>query len=264
MSNRTTLVGAGIGALGALLLAVFLLQPSGRSEAAGPAVQAFSVRAALLPGMTPEEVRGRVRSVQLPESTTPMRRVEDLDSLAGQVVLRPVGVGEILTAEQFSAPGPAAGGLMVPAGYEALTIEAEPAPGVGGYVTPGARVNVYVTVEDEDGDQPAASVPGYTQLVAGHLDVLAVTRGTLTGESQPVDQQAEQGKVVLLLQALPADVPVLIHAQARGALWFTLVNADDPAPQALRVGEEALQPHGRTAAVAAARKAQDAAREDAQ
>lgn len=259
MRNRTTLVGGLLGALGALLLGVLVLKP----DAGAPMATAFVVREALAPGMRGDDVRGRVRATEVPGDLLPQRRVRELKDLGDSQVVRAVGPGEVLTLDQFAAAGPVAGGVVVPAGYEAITIEADPAPGVGGYVTPGARVNVYVTVSEQGGGPLAQAAPGYTQLVVGHVDVLAVTRGTSTGEAQPVDAQAAQGKVTLLLQVAPTDVPVLIHAQARGPLWFSLVNRHDPAPQARRVGAEALDPGARTAAVAAGRALQDAAGQDA-
>lgn len=256
MRNRTTLVGGLLGALGALLLGLFVLQPDG---ADGPVATAYVVREELTPGMRLQDVRARVRASEVPDELLPQRRVRDLDELQERQVLRSVGPGEMLTFDQFASAGPVAGGVVVPAGYEAVTIEADPAPGMGGYATPGARVNVYVTVTEQGAGPLAPSAPGYTQLVLGHVDVLAVTRGTSTGEAQPVESQAAQGRVTLLLQVAPADVPVLIHAQARGPLWFSLVNRDDPAPQARRVGPESLDPAGRTAAIADGRAREDAA-----
>jgi Flp pilus assembly protein CpaB len=261
MRNRTTLVGGMLGALGALLLGLLVLKP----DSGAPAVTAYVVREALAPGMDADEVGARVRATEVPGDLLPQRRIQELQELGDRQIVRAVGPGEILTLDQFASAGPVAGGVVVPAGYEAVTIEADPAPGVGGYVTPGARLNVYVTVPEQGGGPLAqGAAPGYTQLVLGHVDVLAVTRGTSTGEAQPVDAAAAHGKVTLLLQVAPGDVPVLIHAQARGPLWFSLVNRDDPAPQARRVGPDALDPGARTAAIAADRALQDAARESEQ
>jgi pilus assembly protein CpaB len=261
--NRTTLLGAALAVTGALLLALFVARAGGARAAAEPTVPALVVAEALAPGMTVDDVRGRVRESAVPASLAPARRVADLADVKGLAVLRPVGEGEMLTADQFAEPGPVAGGLVVPAGYEALAVEADPAPGVEGYVTPGARVNVYATLPA--GPAPEAVAGGtpespqtVTQLVLGHLDVLAVTKGTLTGESRPVDGQAADTRVVLLLAVRPVDAPVLVHAQTQGALWFSLVNADDPPPPVRRVQAADLEPLVRTAEVQAARAQQDA------
>ncbi|HVL98492.1 MAG TPA: Flp pilus assembly protein CpaB [Egibacteraceae bacterium] len=259
MRNKTTLAGAVLGVIGAGLLALFVAQAAGPAKAEAT-VTALVVNDGLAPGMGAPEVGARVREAEVPASLAPAGRIVDLDELAGRKVVRSVGAGEILTASQFAAAGPAAGGLVVPSGYEAITLEAEPAPGVQGYVTPGSRVNVYATVAgDGAAGDPAAGQP-YTQLVLGHVDVLAVTPGTLTGESQDPAAKGSDGRIVLLLQVLPEDTPVLVHAQKQGSLWFTLVNPNDPPPGARRVQVGDLDAAQRTHAIGAARARQDAER----
>lgn len=259
MKNKTTIAGAVLGIIGAGLLALFVFQSGSPAEAeAEPTVTAFVASEKLTPGMGGEAVAARIRQADVPASLAPESRIASLDDLAGRRVVRAVAANEILTTAQLAADGPSAAGLIVPAGYEAMSLEADPAPGVEGYVAPGSRVNVYGTVTD--GGAP------YTQLVLGHVDVLAVTRGNLTGESRAPNEASSDNKIVLLLQVRPEDAPVLIHAQRHGALWFTLVNPDDPAPGARRVELGELDPGQRTQAIAEARARQDAARaaEDAE
>lgn len=244
--RRLALAGAVVGLVGALLLALFVAQ-SGRARAQEPTVDALIVTQPLSPGMGAEAVAGRVRTVDVPADLAPRNRIQRPADLADRQVVRAVGEGELLTAEQFAVPGPVAGGLVVPAGYEAVAVEADPAPGVEGYVTPGARVNVYAVLPTTGAD--GAPAQAATQLVLGHVTVLAVTKGTLTGEAQPVDGRAADPRIVLLLQLRPQDAPVLVHAQTQGQLWFSLVNADDPLPVSERVDADALAPHRRTQAI---------------
>lgn len=251
MKNKTAIAGAVLGVIGAGLLMLFVAQASGAK--AEETIVAWVAQEDLAPGTAVDDLRDRVAETDVPVSLAPATRITDLADLDGKEVVRSVGAGEILTTSQFAAAGPVAGGLVVPAGYEAMTLEADPAPGVEGYVSPGARVNVYTTVTDD-------GVPPYTQLVLGHVDVLAVTRGNLEGESRPPAEQGSDGRIVLLLQVQPDDVPVLIHAQRHGALWFTIVNEDDPAPAARRVELGELDPGARTQAINEARARQDAAR----
>ncbi|HVM13075.1 MAG TPA: Flp pilus assembly protein CpaB [Egibacteraceae bacterium] len=250
MKNKTTIAGAVLGVIGAGLLALFVAQAGGAQ--AEETVVALVVQEDLAPGMGVDGIRDRVAEADVPVSLAPSTRITDLEDVKGKEVVRTVGAGEILSASQFAAAGPVAGGLVVPQGYEAMTLEADPAPGVEGYVTPGSRVNVYATVA-EDGAAP------YTQLVLGHLDVLAVTRGNLSGESQAPAEGSSDGRIVLLLQVRPDDAPVLVHAQRHGALWFTLVNEDDPAPAPRRVQVGDFEPGQRGQAIGEARARQDEA-----
>lgn len=261
MKNKTTLMGAALGLVGAVLLMLFVAQAGGAAgdEATTPA---YVVTEDLEPGMGPEEISGRVEASEVPERNAPEQRITDLDDLAGKETVRTVGVGEVLTATQVAEPGPLAGGVVVPDGYEAVTVEADPAPGVEGYVTPGSRVNVYATLSP-DGGAPAEGEPAgggsYTQLILGHIDVLAVSPGDRAGGSQ--DSGGAGGPIVLMLQVRPEDAPVLIHAERQGELWFSLVNPDDPAPAANRIDLGQFEPGSRTSAINEARNQQDAADE---
>lgn len=261
-TNKTVLAGGVVALLGAGLLALFVAQAAGKAGAEEPTAVAYVVTERLRAGTDVDGVRERVRETMVPESLAAEGRVTDFAAVEGKKLVRPVGEGEILHTDQFASAGPVSGGLVVPAGYEAITLEAEPAPGVEGYVTPGSRVNVYATVAGGDTPDdlaaPAGGDQSYTQLVLGHLDVLAVTRGTLTGESKPAEEEGEQGRIVLLLQVRPEDAPVLVHAQSKGSLWFTLVNPDDAAPPARRVRGEDFDPGRRTQAINEARSRQDA------
>ncbi len=109
-----------------------------------------------------------------------------------------------------------------------------------------------------DSGAPAGD-PSYTQLVLGHVDVLAVTRGTLTGEARDPAEAVADGPIVLLLQLRPEDAPLLIHAQKHGSLWFSLVNEEDAPPDARRVQVDDFDPRQRTKAIREARELQDQA-----
>lgn len=259
--NKTMVAGGLVALLGAGLLALFVAQAGGSASAEEATAKAYVLTESLPAGTAAEQVRERVSETLVPESLAAESRVTDFADVDGKKLLRPVGEGEILHTGQFAAPGPASGGLVVPAGYEAMTVEAAPAPGVEGYVTPGSRVNVYATMSGgDDPADPAAGGGAYTQLVLGHVDVLAVTPGNLTGESRPAEGEGQQGQIVLLLQVRPEDAPVLVHAESQGALWFTLVNPGDAAPSATRVQIGDLDAGRRTQAIHDARSRQDAAK----
>lgn len=253
-SNRTILAGLAAGIIGAVLLGLFVATGPSPSEASEPTVPVYVAAAAIDADTRTEGLGAAVRTADAPASLVPQRRVTDLEQLAGQRALRPIGPGEILTTDQFGAPGPAPGGFVVPDGYEAVSVETLPAPGAQGYVTPGAQVNVYGVLA-EPTDDPAATGErsvAFTQLLLGHVEVLAVTRGTLTGEArQPGDEQ-NTGRIVLLLKVRPEDVPVLVYGESQGSLWFSLVNDDDPPPSSARITLDDLDPAARSEAVAEA------------
>lgn len=253
-ANRNLLAGLAAGITGAVLLGLFVAT----SGPATPADAAPTLPVLVAGGELPAETRaeglgGAIRTVEAPATVVPARALRDLEDVAGQRLVRRVGEGEILTLDQFGSPGPAPGGVIVPAGYEAISLELSPAPGMAGYATPGSKVNVYGVFTEQAVEPEAGQLVGrpFTQLVLGHVTVLAVTRGTLTGEAQDPAREAGENHVVLLLQVHPSDIPVLVFAQSQGALWFTLVNDEDPAPSAARVQLDELDPAARSAAIAA-------------
>lgn len=252
--NRTAALGLVICVAGAVALGVFVVSPRGSDEAGADAeetVAALITTADLRAETDASALVGAVEQVAVPVSLAPQRRIDDLGTVSGQRLIRTVGTGELLTADHFTMAGPVAGGVSVTSGYEAMAVEAEPAPGVEGYVTPGTRVNVYGTFTEESTDEEtgATSASRYTQLVLAHVDVLAVTRGTLTGEARDPAAEQPDARIVLLLEVRDADVPVMIFAETHGNLWFTIANDDDEAPEALRVQLDALEPGLRTEAI---------------
>ncbi|CAN5261281.1 hypothetical protein BH23ACT9_BH23ACT9_36450 [soil metagenome] len=258
-SNKLALLGIAFGIAGAALLALFV-STSGTPSVDVPTAEVFvAAESGIGAGTTAENLGGLALVREIPLDVVPGRAITSTADIAGQRAVRAVGPGEILTTDQFAAPGPAVGGFLVPEGWEAVSVEAAPAPGLQGYATPGSLVNLYVTMSEppvqDDGNPETPTPPDprpFTQLVLGHTEVLAVTRGTLTGEAQQVaDGQAAPG--VFLLQVRPQDMPTLLFAQAQGSLWFTLANAEDPAPSAQRFFYDGLAPDQITAQVAEAR-----------
>ena len=254
--NRLALLGIAFGIAGAALLALFV-STSG-STADVPTAQVLVAPDAGIASGSAADGLAQVAVVrEVPVDVVPARAIADPAELAGQRAVRAVGPGEILTTDQFAAPGPAVGGFIVPEGWEAVSVEAAPAPGLQGYATPGSLVNLYLTTTEPapavtDPAAPAAAARTFTQLVMAHTEVLAVTRGTLTGESQQV-AEGVAAPGVFLLQVRPADVPALLFAEQQGELWFSLANEEDPAPTAERFYFDGLAPDAVNAAIGAAR-----------
>lgn len=253
-SNTTALLGLVVGLIGAVLVGLFVANSTGGSADDGEAIDVLVAAMPIPANLPADELSGtQVTTLRVPVAVRPASALTDVALLGGQRTLRPIGEGEILTTTQFGLAGPTAGGLVVEEGYEVMTVEAQLAPGVEGYVTPGDKVNVYATLTVQDaagGGQP------FTQLVLGHLRVLAVTRGTLNGQAAaPAEGTASQ--IVLLLEVLPEDVPVMIYAQQQGSLYYSIVNDDDPAPAVIRVELDALDAATREAAIAEAIRLQD-------
>ncbi len=253
-SNTTAVIGLVVGLIGAILLGLFVAR-STDGDVPADAVTVL-VAATDITANTPATslTAAQVETRDVPGDLRPVTAVDDVAALEGQLAVRTIGRGEILSTTMFAAAGPVAGGVIVEEGYEAISVQADRAPGVEGYVTPGDKVNVYATVIQQAAGELASP---FTQLVLGHVRVLAVTPGASDGQAAQVTEGAPT-RLTMLLEVRPEDAPVLVFAEQQGSLWYSLVNGDDPAPAVARVQLQDLDPATRQAAIAEAIRLQDA------
>ena len=194
----------------------------------------------------------------LPENA--IGSVEDLNTvLSGRVAAGPISAGQILTSDQFviitSSVQPLA--ERIPAGKQAMTISIDGERGVNGFVRPGDRVNVIVTLdvevrgttttgttggdftEGEGQSQPEETVESVTitRFVLQGLPVLAVGQeiradeedATIQIQTQP-DVEGEQAQDTTLglvtLEVTPEQAERLAYSFETGSSWLTLVPED--------------------------------------
>ncbi|MDF1594470.1 MAG: Flp pilus assembly protein CpaB [Acidimicrobiia bacterium] len=190
--------------------------------------------------------------------------IEKLEAtLAGRVAAGPISGGQVLTTDQWVAItteiAPLAG--RIADGKEAITVSVALEQGVNGFIEPGDRVNVIVSMELEIdvpigeeviiGDvQPEEPAPADGQPVETNTITKAFTRYTLQGvpvlavgkdvkpeEDAPaevvVPQTTEDGAVtvpeeessvvVLTLEVSPDQAEKLVFGRENGSTWLTLV-----------------------------------------
>lgn len=84
---------------------------------------------------------------QWPAGTLPTGHLSKPDQALGRVLRGPLVKGEVILAAKL-APEGLAGGLsaVVPEGYRAMTVHVDEVIGVGGFLQPGDRVDVLLTV----------------------------------------------------------------------------------------------------------------------
>jgi pilus assembly protein CpaB len=133
---------------------------------------------------------------------------------------------EPLTASKIAARGAGAGlQPTIPAGMRAISIHVNEIIGVAGFVTPGSRVDVLVTLDDEDS---SARKKTMTRIVVSNVQVL--TAGTRYDQ----DQSRQDGKPipssVVTLMVTPDDAERVALAQNEGKINLTLRNPLDLHP----------------------------------
>lgn len=181
-------------------------------------------------------------------------------TLTGKVAAGPISDNMILTTDQWVALTVEIKPLAerIPAGKQAITIGVDSIQGVNGFIEPGDRINVIVTLTapiealaeeviasgEELTPEELAAIEEQlnedliTRFVMQGLPVLAVGREIRPEEDvdQPVTvttvpaegEEAAQGagSGVLTLEVTPEQAERIVHVFATGSVWLTLVPED--------------------------------------
>jgi pilus assembly protein CpaB len=163
--------------------------------------------------------------------------------VAGQTTKIFMTAKEAVTAIKLSSLG---GGLsmLVRPGMRAATVEVDQVSGVSGFILPGDRVDMLVTVERVSNPEDA-----YTQTILQDVEVLAAGQKTATQDNKPIAVQA----VTLLVD--PKEAEAMAHAQRQGEITLVLRARDDDAKVTKASPFRTSDLGGRGAAPAPARRA---------
>ncbi len=159
--------------------------------------------------------RNMLRLVRYPKESIPAGAYSSLDSVSGQVTKVFLSAREPITATKLSSRG---GGLsmLVRHSMRATSLEVNQVSGVSGFVLPGDRVDVLVTV-DQNGPEREA----ITRTILQNLEVLAAGQKTQQQDNKPVTVQS----VTVLLD--PQGAESLALALQQGKIHLVLRNPED-------------------------------------
>jgi pilus assembly protein CpaB len=182
--------------------------------------------------------------------------------LSGRVAAGPISQGQILTSDQWVALTAQIKPLAerIPEGKQAITISVDSIRGVNGFIEPGDRINLIVTLQSVVADFAQQSAGTGTPLTPEELAALEqqINQGTIsrfvmqglpvlavgteirsdtdaaeqsvtvttaaTGEGG--DQAQNQQTGVLTLEVTPEEAERLVFTFENGSVWLTLVPAD--------------------------------------
>lgn len=230
----------------------------------------FRTSELLIEGTQGSAVLEQIRYVESEEETrlVPENVIDSLDelnaTLTGRVAAGPISGGQVLTTDQWveitTEIAPLA--TRISEGKEAITVFVSAERGVYGFIEPGDRVNVIVSMDlelevpvgeelvigevqptpDETGPTPVTETntvtKAFTRYVLQGLPVLAIGQEVKPDEDAPVEivapttaaegeaaPAAEQapGNIVLTLELTPDQAERMVFAQENGSVWLTLV-----------------------------------------
>lgn len=164
-----------------------------------------------------------LRRQSWPVTNLPAGYLGDPKAVVGRVLKAPVVAGEVILAAKL-APKGLSGGLsaVVPEGFRAMTVRVDEVIGVGGFVRPGDRVDVLVSLAHGPfRDDPVGRVV--------LQDVPVLTVGERVQETTKDGKPQKQKAKVATLQVKPEQAERLALASAEGKILLALRNQGDHA-----------------------------------
>lgn len=164
--------------------------------------------------LTPEDIR----EVDWPGDALPQGYSASASEVVGRGLLVPVRANEPLLSSKL-ARKEAGGGLpiAIPEGHRGVSVKVDEVIGVAGFVLPGTRVDVLVTL-----DQAARQDEPASRLILQNIQVLAA------GQTVQRDEQGEPKTVpVITLLVTPQEAEKLTLAATKGRIQLALRNTLD-------------------------------------
>jgi pilus assembly protein CpaB len=183
-----------------------------------------------------------LKAVDWPATARPEGAVSDPAAVVNQVAVVPITRGEPVLPAKLAVGGAARSGLatLVPEGMRAVAVKVDDVVGVAGFIHPGDRVDVLVTM------QPRNDAPFVSKIVLQNIKVLAVgkdiehrgkdareavpvTVATLmvtSEESERLALSTDKGHILLALRGLGDEV----FADTRGITPPVLLLTSAPEP----------------------------------
>lgn len=217
-------IAAGVLAiLGAVLLVSYVNNADSRAMANMDPIEVLVVSAPIAQGTPAEEIAASVTTEQLPKAAVGPDAVRSLAEVAGRVAATDLQPGEQVLGARFVTRQSLErfGGIPAPEGYHSVTIALDAPRVVGGTVTAGDTVGVFVTLEDG------------THLVLRKILVTRVQGGL--GSTQPTegvenpDAAPEPEGGAMITMALTTDqAQTVVYAAEHGSIWLSLEDSTVP------------------------------------
>ena len=171
-----------------------------------------------------------VRIVAWPSRNQVPGAFNDAKVVVDRGVIETIAENQPLTTRNVASPESGAGlPPVIPQGMRAMSVRVNEVIGVAGFVLPGTRVDVLVTVDD-DGQQNGPNEP-MSRTVVSNVQVL--TAGTRYDQEEAKDGKPQRSTVVTLA-VNPDDGERIALAATKGSISLALRNPLDVEPTATR------------------------------
>ena len=159
-----------------------------------------------------------VRVLAWPAGSPIAGAISDPKAVVNRGLLTAVLENEPITVNKVAAANEGAGlSPVIPRGMRALAVRVNDVIGVAGFVVPGSRVDLVVTMRQTNGS--------ITRTAASNVQVL--TAGTRQDQGKPDDGKKPNQSTVVTLMVTPEDAERIALAQSEGEIMLVLRNPLD-------------------------------------
>ncbi|WP_309108601.1 RcpC/CpaB family pilus assembly protein [Arthrobacter sp.] len=192
------------------------------------------VKQAVPAGTPVEAIKASVALEELPGTSVTESSLKTLDGATGKVAAVDLVPGEQLVSERLVAPEElkVSGSVKVPAGLQEVSFQLEPQRVVGGRLTPGDHVGVFISMKE--GGLEANADKETTQLAIHKALVTAVQRApeaavaaqpepapSTEPTTDPRDSTLPSGSLMLTVAVNDVDAAKIIFAAEFATIWLT-------------------------------------------
>lgn len=211
-----------LACVGAVLVFSYAANADRRAMESLDPVQVLVVQEPVPAGTPVEALKESVVPEPLPAAAVPQTALASLSESAGLVTAVDLVPGEQLVAERLVDPAElqTPGSVPVPEGMQEVTFSVDPQRVVGGKVTAGDTVGVFVSF-DEGGLEDDPALPT-TQRVFHKVLVTSIQRADAAAADPAADPQALPSGTMLVTVAMSdSDVAKVVFSAEFGRIWLT-------------------------------------------
>jgi pilus assembly protein CpaB len=211
-----------LAGMGAVLLLAYVGNADRRAVAGLEPRDVLVVIAPVPKGTTAEALSKLVSTKTLPAVSVVEGALTSVASITGQVATTNLEPGEQVLASRFADPATLAHAddTLTPPGMQQLTVSLDRQRVLGGNLTAGSAVGVFVSLP-KDGESPAQ-----THLVQ-HRVLVTKVDGTSPSQPEGDTPAADSDAPLLVTLAVKArDAEVLVYGAEHGTVWLSLEPAD--------------------------------------
>jgi pilus assembly protein CpaB len=229
-----------VALVGTLLVASYARHSEASAATAEVKVPVLVAKARIPAGTDTKAVAaGLTQLLSMPKSTVPADALTDLATVPDLVAVSDVFPGQVLVRAGFG-PAPNSGGLTIPKGKLAVSVQLGDPQRVAGFVLPGSEVAILDTHPVAAGAGAGAQGAVETRTLFPRVTVIAVGPTALQPPPNATATNQAVPAAILTLAVSQQDAERLVQATQTGKLYFALLSRDSQTGSSAGVNDGSL------------------------